>query len=154
MLIDDTVNDLTNELITNEVELTIESVSDYLDIIVVYNDFMSCNMNVKGYKVLYIKTDSARKMWEDFTHELGHYMLHETDQRNMHDLFNYKQENEANKFSLLFRMPQPEIERHELFTENEIMRYFDVPHNIARQRLINLCNYYCSDGMRFANDCT
>ncbi|EJX17511.1 hypothetical protein SOJ_18000 [Staphylococcus sp. OJ82] len=154
MLIDDTVNDLTNELITNDVELTIESISDYFDIVVVYNDFMSCNMNVKGYKVIYIKTNSSRKMWEDFTHELGHYMLHETDQRNMNDMFNRKQENEANKFSLLFRMPQIEIESNELFTENELMRYFGVRHDIARQRLINLCNYYCSDGMRFANDCT
>ncbi|UXS60981.1 ImmA/IrrE family metallo-endopeptidase [Staphylococcus ureilyticus] len=145
MLIDDTVNDLTNDLIKNDIAPTIDSVSDYLDIIVVYNDYMSCNMNVKGYKVIYIKTDDSRKMWEDFTHELGHFYLHETDQRHMHDMFNEKQENEANKFSLLFRLPQIEIEQNELFTENELMEYFNVSYDVARQRLIKLCNYYCND---------
>jgi Zn-dependent peptidase ImmA (M78 family) len=103
---------------------------------------------------MYIKQDEGAKMWEDFTHELGHYMLHETDQRNMADLFNQKQENEADKFSLIFRMPQNEIEEYELFTENEIMTFFDVGHSIARKRLISLCNYYCSDNVRVSNDCS
>ncbi|MEN1893126.1 ImmA/IrrE family metallo-endopeptidase [Staphylococcus nepalensis] len=148
MFIDDVVNDLAYELNSNNIEKTIEGISDYLSIIVVYNEHISCVMKFKGYHVIYIKQDEKNKMWEDFTHELGHFMLHDTDQRNMNDMYNQKQENEANKFSLLFRMPQKEIELHELFTENDLMTFYEVGHNIARQRLISLCNYYCNEETR------
>lgn len=154
MLIDDKVNELTNELNINNVEFTIEGIADYLNIIIVYNEHMSCTMKIKSYDIIYIKQDERCKMWEDFTHELGHYMLHETDQRNMNDMFNKKQENEADKFSLLIRMPQKEIELHELFTEKDLMGFYDVGHGVARKRLISLCNYYCNDEVSISNDCS
>src|SRR5699024_917915 len=110
MFIDDVVNDLAYELNSNNVEKRIEGISDYLSIIVVYNEHISCVMKFKGYHVIYIKQDENNKMWEDFTHELVHFILPDTEQRYMNYMYNQKQENEANKFSLLFRMLQKEIE--------------------------------------------
>ena len=41
----------------------------------------------------------------------------------MNEMYNYKLENEANKFSILFRMPQQVIEDFELFSESQLMSF-------------------------------
>lgn len=144
MYIENKVNNLIHELSINDVDFSIDGISSFLGIFVTYNEHMSCYLEYRKHSFIYIKKGSTREMWEDFTHELGHYLLHDTDQRKTNDMLNYKQENEADKFSLLFRMPQQIIEDYELFSENEIMSFFNEVKESARKRLEMLYNYYCA----------
>lgn len=144
MNIEGKVNNLVNELTENDIEFSVDGISSYLGIFVMYNEHISCYLEYRNHSFIYIKKDDPRKMWEDFTHELGHYLLHDTDQRTTNNMMNYKQENEANKFSILFRMPQQIIESYELFSEQDLMTFFNEMRSAARQRLTLLYNHYCA----------
>lgn len=144
MYIEEKANQLINELTENNVDFSIDGISSFLGIFIMYNDDISCYMEYRNYPFIYIKKDNPHKMWEEFTHELGHYLLHNTDQRIMNEMYNYKLENEANKFSILFRMPQQVIEDFELFSESQLMSFFNEKKQNARKRIDLLYNYYLS----------
>lgn len=151
MHIEEKVNNLIDDMIRNDIDFTIDGVSNFLNIIVTYNEYLSCYTEHKSYPVIHIKKSSTDEMWKDFTHELGHFIMHDTDQRFMDDTFNNKQENEADKFSLLFRMPQCIIESNELYTEIELMEHFFETQENARKRLELLYNYYMQISNRVLN---
>ncbi|MGW7919242.1 ImmA/IrrE family metallo-endopeptidase [Staphylococcus xylosus] len=142
MVIESIVNKMHEELKVNNVPMEIESICKYYNILIMYNNDLNCIYYYKKFTIISLKYADKETMWNEFTHELGHFALHETDQRNMHDMFNNKQENQADKFSILFQMPQSVIESEELFTQEKVMQYFNVDYNKALQRLQMLCNYY------------
>lgn len=144
MYIESTVNELIDELSEYNIDYSIDGIANHLNILVIYNEHLSCYMYYKNYDIIYIKKDKPQQMWKDFTHELGHFMLHETNQQNANDMMNYKNECEAEKFSLLFRMPQQIIEDNELFNESLIMDFFNEHQQNARERLSLLFNHYSS----------
>ena len=147
MKIESLVNNIIEELDDNHIDKNIESISNYYNIFVLYNEDASGYFIQKGFDVVSIKIDSATKMWEDFIHEFAHVMMHETNQMFMNELFNEKQENEAEKFSFLFQYPQKEIEANELFTEDELASYFHCSYEEARQRLTMLYNHFITAEM-------
>lgn len=142
MYIEDKVNELYQELENNNIPFEIESISAHFNILVAYNDDVNLFVIYKGVSIIYLKKADKRTMWEEFTHELAHYAMHDSDQRFMNEMYNEKQENEANKFSLLFQMPQNVIEREELYTQDKVMQFFNVNYDKALQRLQMLCDYY------------
>lgn len=145
MFIEDKVESILKTLTKFNINLNIEEVSDLLDIFVVYNEYLSCYMQRKGHDVIYIKQSDEQTMWRSFTHELGHYFLHSTNQHIMPDMFNEKQEHEANKFSLLFRMPKDIIIENELYDERSLIAYFNEDYESARNRLKLLFNQMTGD---------
>lgn len=145
MHVESKVNEMHNELTQNEVAFTIDAICGHFGILVAYNNDLNCFMFYKGYPIIYLKNSNKREMWEQFTHELGHYALHETNQLEMNEMFNEKQEYQAEKFSLLFQMPQHVIESEELFTQQLLMNFFNVDYNKALERLRHLYNVYCDD---------
>ncbi|ATH60236.1 ImmA/IrrE family metallo-endopeptidase [Staphylococcus nepalensis] len=147
MKIESLVNNIIEELKTNGIDKSIDAISDYYNIIVFYNEHTSGYFIRKGFDVICIKLDTATNMWNDFTHELAHVMMHETNQMFMNELFNEKQENEADKFSLLFQYPQEEIEVNELFTEDRLVSYYNCSYQEARQRLTMLYNHFINAEM-------
>ncbi|MCY1563872.1 ImmA/IrrE family metallo-endopeptidase [Staphylococcus pettenkoferi] len=146
MIIEKKVNALIEELRTNEVAWTISDIANHLNILIAYNEELSCIMYYRDCPIIYLKNSDTLTMWEEFTHELGHYVLHDTNQRTMDDMFNEKQEHEADKFSRLFRMPQTDIEEHELFTQDKLIEFFRVTYEDAHKRLQLLVNQYSSEG--------
>lgn len=152
MYIEDKVNELYKELERNDVPFEIESISAYFNILVAYNNDVNLFMIYKSFPIIYLKKTDKYTMWEQFTHELGHYVLHDSDQRIMNEMYNEKQEHEANKFSLLFQMPQSVIESEELYTQDKVMQFFNVDYDKALQRLQMLCAYYSNnDGIVYGS---
>ncbi|WP_433912301.1 ImmA/IrrE family metallo-endopeptidase [Staphylococcus sp. LKG3-3] len=150
MHIENKVDEIHKELLANEIPYKIDAICNHLGILVAYNNDLNCFMFYKGYPIIYLKNASKREMWEQFTHELGHYVLHETNQLEMNDMFNNKQEYQAEKFSLLFQMPQHIIESEELYTQQSLMAFFNVDYNKALARLKHLYNAHC-DGRGFSH---
>lgn len=150
MYIENIVNKMHEELKKQNIALDIESISSYYNILVAYNEDINCIYYYKNATIIFLKYANKKTMWNEFTHELGHFVLHETDQRFMQKMYNDKQENQAEKFALLFQMPQNVIEKEELFTQHSLMNYFNVDYNKALERLKHLYNTY-SDGRGFAN---
>lgn len=142
MEIENKVNDLISELTINDVDFTMEGIADFLGVFLMINSKMSCYMEHKNQSIICIQKNDPDRMWEDFTHELGHYILHDTNQTETNELLNYKQEKEADKFALLFQMPQQLIEDYELFSERDLSAFFNIHLNQARKRLEMLYNYY------------
>lgn len=147
MKIESLVNNIIEELHTNNIEKSIDAICEYYNIIVFFNEDTSGYFIRKGFDVISIKKDSANKMWNDFIHEFAHVMMHETNQIFMNELFNEKQENEAEKFSFLFQYPQKEIEANELFTEDKLVSYFHCSYKEARKRLTMLYNHFITAEM-------
>lgn len=144
MRIETEVNEIVDILITTETELTIDNIAYLFNFMVMYNAEINAFIKRKGHSIICLKDDTKDEMWRQFTHELGHFFLHYTDQQMSHNLFNHKQEAEADKFSILFRMPQKIIEDNALFTSSQIVQYFGVTEDEAICRLDMLMNYYKS----------
>lgn len=142
MYIEEIVNEMYQELVENNVPFDIKNICRHYNILIAYNNDLSCLMYYKDFPIIHLKYGSNKEMWEEFTHELGHFALHETNQRVTNDMYNDMQESQADKFAILFQMPQSVIECEELFTQEKIMEFFNVDYNKALQRLKMLCNYY------------
>lgn len=145
MNVENIVNEMYEELINNNVPMTISSISNYYNILIAYNDDINCHVVYRGFPIIYLKNDTSYNMWQEFTHELAHFAMHDTKQTEMHSMFNDMQENQANKFSILFQMPQSVIESEELFTQDKLINHFGIDYEKALKRLKLLFNYYCSD---------
>ncbi|PTG93686.1 hypothetical protein BU643_06240 [Staphylococcus chromogenes] len=135
MHIEEKVNQILLQLNEFDIDLNIDEIAHVLDIFVVYNEHLSCYTQRRGHDIIYLKYDDKIEMWKTFTHELAHFFMHSTDQHLMPTAFNEKQENEANKFSLLFRMPRYIIQDNELYDEQQLANYFNEDLESARKRL-------------------
>lgn len=141
MNIEKYVNDLTSNF-TDAEHLTIENVSQELDLNVIQAAPVNVAVKLHEQLFVYIKQDSPFNMWQSFCHELGHCLLHRTNQLQSSDLFNQKQEAEVERFSILFMMPEKIIIRHRLWDYTKIATYFKVPQELALKRIEMLKEQY------------
>ncbi|WP_204256402.1 ImmA/IrrE family metallo-endopeptidase [Mammaliicoccus sciuri] len=140
MRVEDIVNELTAYTILDKSDLNIEFLSNIYNILVVYNSPITLYAKVRNRDVIFIKNDSNENMWKAFCHEFAHFYLHFGNQNKTKHLFNFKQEAEAEKFSLLLRMPERLIVTNELWTAELIVHYFNVTYLEAYKRLEMLIN--------------
>lgn len=140
MRVEEIVNELTAYTILDKSDLNIDFLSNIYNILVVYNSPITLYAKVRNRDVIFIKNDSNENMWKAFCHEFAHFYLHFGNQNNTKHLFNFKQEAEAEKFSLLLRMPERLIVTNELWTAELIVHYFKVTYLEAYKRLEMLIN--------------
>ncbi|MFI3379289.1 ImmA/IrrE family metallo-endopeptidase [Mammaliicoccus sciuri] len=140
MRVEDIVNELTAYTILDKSDLNIDFLSNIYNILVVYNSPITLYAKVRNRDVIFIKNDSNENMWKAFCHEFAHFYLHFGNQNKTKHLFNFKQEAEAEKFSLLLRMPERLIVTNELWTAELIVHYFNVTYLEAYKRLEMLIN--------------
>lgn len=140
MRVEDIVNELTAYTILDKSDLNIEFLSNIYNILVVYNSPITLYAKVRNRDVIFIKNGSNENMWKAFCHEFAHFYLHFGNQNKTKHLFNFKQEAEAEKFSLLLRMPERLIVTNELWTAELIVHYFKVTYLEAYKRLEMLIN--------------
>ncbi|WP_436867341.1 ImmA/IrrE family metallo-endopeptidase [Mammaliicoccus sciuri] len=140
MRVEDIVNELTAYTILDKSDLNIDFLSNIYNILVVYNSPITLYAKVRNRDVIFIKNDSNQNMWKAFCHEFAHFYLHFGNQNKTKHLFNFKQEAEAEKFSLLLRMPERLIVTNELWTAELIVHYFKVTYLEAYKRLEMLIN--------------
>ena len=55
MYIEEKANQLINELTENNIDFSIDGISSYLGIFVIYNKDISCYMEYRNYPFIYIK---------------------------------------------------------------------------------------------------
>lgn len=140
MRVEDVVNDITAYTILDRSDLNIDYISSIYNIIVVYNSPTTLYTKIRNRDVICVRNDSSENMWHEFCHEFAHFYMHFGNQTKMKSLFNYKQEAEAEKFSLLLRMPERLIVTNNLWTVDLIIEYFRVPFKDAYRRLELLMN--------------
>ncbi|MCD8898385.1 ImmA/IrrE family metallo-endopeptidase [Mammaliicoccus sciuri] len=140
MRVEEIVNELTAYTILDKSDLNIDFLSNIYNILVVYNSPITLYAKVRNRDVIFIKNDSNENMWKAFCHEFAHFYLHFGNQNKTKHLFNFKQETEAEKFSLLLRMPERLIVTNELWTAELIVHYFKVTYLEAYKRLEMLIN--------------
>lgn len=140
MRVEDIVNDITAYTILDNSDLNIELLSNIYNILVVYNSPITLYAKVRNRDVIFVKNDTTENMWKAFCHEFAHFHLHFGNQTKTKNLFNFKQEAEAEKFSLLLRMPERLIVTNELWTAEQLVYYFKVTYLEAYKRLEMLIN--------------
>ncbi len=140
MIMEDVINEITAYTIMDRFDLTIDYLSTIHNILIIYNDSIDLYTTIKNRDVIFIKNDSHQLMWESFCHEFGHFYLHQTNQVRMHKLYNFKQEAEAERFSILLRMPERLIVSNELWTADKLVSYFNVSYKDSYQRIELLMN--------------
>lgn len=112
-------------------QLCISAVADALKIEILYSETVSLRLD--NYIVLRRSTD--RQEWQEFGHEVCHYLLHEGDQRFMHPLFLDLQENQANYFAYHFCIPTFMLQQLYIKSVYDITRHFPVDFSFALHRL-------------------
>lgn len=135
MRIERVVNELVDTCITDSLDLNIPHLSYMFSTHILYNHNTNFYFNKQGVDIIAIKIGDPFEMWHAFCHEAGHMFLHCTNQKVMPQSFNLKQEAEAKKFALLLMMPEKLIMRHELYDAQHIANYFNVPINLAMERI-------------------
>ncbi|MHC0552102.1 ImmA/IrrE family metallo-endopeptidase [Salinicoccus sp. CNSTN-B1] len=141
MRIEKVVNEVVDTCVTDNLDLNIPHLSYMFSAHIMYNDHTSFYYNKQGVDIIAIKVGDPFEMWQSFCHEVGHMFLHCTNQQLMPHAFNYKQEAEAEKFALLLMMPEKLIMRHKLYEAQDIANYFEVPIDLAMQRMEMLIEY-------------
>lgn len=140
MLIENRVNTLINDIVLDRHDLNIKHLSYYFGIHIFPNEHKNFYMHYDGMNVIALKYDKPHKMFESFCHELAHMELHHTNQYTMPEMYNRKEEAEAYKFAMCMMMPEKLIYRHELYTAQDIMGYFNVTEALALERIEMLIN--------------
>lgn len=135
MTIEDKVNGIVECCIRDITHLNIYYLTEMFSVYVLYNRQSNFYIKRKSVDVIGIKIDDPFQMWHNFCHEAGHLFLHSTNQTDMPYSFNMMQEAQAAKFALLLMMPEKLIRKHGLFEVQDIANYFNVPFDIALQRI-------------------
>lgn len=91
------------------------------------------NMRYANYIV--IKKSTKQKEWQDFGHEVCHFLQHEGNQLEMHSLFFDFQEWQANCFAYHFCVPTFMLEKVKEKSVYNIMDLFNVEYQFAFKRL-------------------
>ncbi|MGD6773397.1 hypothetical protein [Staphylococcus simulans] len=145
MLIEKRVNKMIKDLKDNQVDFTMKDISSHYNILLIYNDEVSRFTYLNDVPVIYIKHSNLIEEWKDFTLQLGYFFINET---NPHHVINLNQELTEQiiyKFSLLMQMPECEIEKYSLFTQQSLINHFNVDYNSAHKRLCYLNAWYASE---------
>lgn len=140
MRIEDKVNEIAELAILDVMNLTVEHLSYMFDVHILYNHQSNFYVEKAGVDIIGLKFDKRHEMFKAFCHEAGHMFLHATNQKNMPQNFNQLQEAEADKFSLLLRLPENLIIKNEWYEPIDLMTNFNVSEDVAIHRLEMLRN--------------
>lgn len=135
MRIEEKVNEIVDICVVDRLDLSIEHLAYMFDVHIMYNHKRDFYVHKKGIDIIGLRFNKRFEMYKSFCHELGHMLLHCTDQRYMPDDFNAMQEAEANKFALLLMMPEKLIIKHELYEAQEVASYFNMSFDLALLRI-------------------
>lgn len=93
------------------------------------------NFSLRYDNYIVIKKSTKQKEWQDFAHELGHYLRHEGNQMKMFPMFRELQEYQADSFSYHFCVPTFMLDQLYHYDANDIARRFNVEYQFAYRRL-------------------
>src|SRR5690625_5038122 len=125
------VYQLCKELSINDPnQLKLEKVARKLRLEVRYS-----NSTYRFGNVINIERSTPEREWQDFAHELGHYLLHVGSQLNMHYLFVQLQEWQADLFAYHFCVPTFMLMRFKEVSAYVIADLFNVEYDFALKRL-------------------
>ncbi|ULG72971.1 ImmA/IrrE family metallo-endopeptidase [Macrococcus brunensis] len=140
MRIEEKVNEVTAYIIERSEDLSIESLAFIYNIMIGFSRDASAYIRVRNRDVIFIQYGTEQQMWHSFAHELGHYFLHSSYHADISRSYSQMQEAEADKFALLFMMPERLIVEYQLFEVQQIMNYFRVTEEMATKRIEMLIN--------------
>ena len=130
-LIEDYVRDLYHRLsITEPHQLRIENISEKLDLEVFYS-----NATFRFYNSIILERTNRQKEWQEFGHEVCHYLRHHGNQLTMNNLFLGLQEHQADYFAYHFCVPTFMLDRLKELTVYDVMSLFNVEYEFALKRI-------------------
>lgn len=119
-----------NMSISHPDQLNISSLSKRLRVNIYYS---SASFRI-GNNIV-IKRSNKRREWQEFGHEVCHYLVHPGNQLKMHFLFRDLQEYQANYFAYHFCVPTFMLEDVNDLSVYKIMNLFNVEYEFALRRL-------------------
>lgn len=104
---EDDVKNLYHEMsIYAPQEIDICNIASSLNINLNFSDISSQALKIKGEYYIFINnTNSIQEQWQDFGHELGHWLKHVGDQKKLNISFRHLQEWQADSFMFHFCVP-------------------------------------------------
>jgi|SRR5690625_936591 len=117
-------------------QLSIEKISQKLNLSIIYWPYTSEITHYNGiYKMFINENLNKKQQWQDFGHEIGHFLLHEGNQTNMYRLFLGFQEKQADYFAYHFCVPTFMLMELKEVTIYDLMNLFNVEYDFAFRRL-------------------
>lgn len=117
-------------------QLSIESLSERMNLCVNYWEFTSEIINYKGvYKVFINEKLNEQQQWQDFGHEIGHFFWHGGNRNCMTHHFVRFQEIKSDYFAYHFCVPTFMLLNLEEVTVYAVMNLFNVEFDFALRRL-------------------
>ncbi|OZU88677.1 terminase [Virgibacillus indicus] len=111
-------------------QLSVEQIAKELGVEVNYSNFsMSYN------ETIFLTKSTEEREWQQFGHEMCHYLRHSGNQTSMHPLFIELQEYQADYFAYHFCVPTFMLENLYNCSIHNIMRLFNVEYEFSRRRL-------------------
>lgn len=122
--------------ILNPEELTIENVSEKLNLSIIYWPYTSEMTDYKGnFKVFINETLNNRQQWQDFGHEMSHYFKDQCNPNLLKESFVNYCESKADYFSCHFCVPTFMLMQLKGVTVYDVMNLFNVELDFAYKRL-------------------
>lgn len=136
--------------VTSYEQLSIDRVSVFLDIDIIYWEYSSTIANHKNnYKVFINEKLDHRQQWQDFGHEMAHFCWHGGSSRYLLQMYLDYQEHKADYFSYHFCVPTFMLQEIDGVTVQAIMNLFNVEFDFALRRLEMYKNKILTKGVIF-----
>jgi len=117
-------------------QLTVELLSEKMNIPVIYWNYSSEITQYRGiYKIFINESLSKKQQWQEFGHEMAHFFLHIGDQSNMNHIFMTYQEKQAEYFAYHFCVPTFMLYGLKEVSVYDVMNLFNVEFDFALRRL-------------------
>ena|SRR5690625_4156821 len=117
-------------------QLTVDNLSNKMNIPIFFWEFTSEITKYRGrYKLFINESLNEQQQWQDFGHEISHFLQHTGSQTNMYNLFLNYQESQADYFAYHFCVPTFMLIRLKEVTIYDVMNQFNVEHDFAYTRL-------------------
>lgn len=85
--------------------------------------------------IIFLNKSNKKREWQEFGHEICHYLRHSGNQTKMDPLFIELQEYQADSFAYHFCIPTFMLENLYYYNTYNIMQLFNVEHQFAKKRL-------------------
>lgn len=129
--LEDYINQLYTYLsIYTPEQLNVADIAQKLGVKLLYSDF---SLQYDNYIVL--KRTSKQREWQEFGHEIGHYLFHAGNQFKMFYMLRDMQEWKADLFAYHFCIPTFMLEKLINTDVYEIMYLFNVEYHFALRRM-------------------
>ncbi|GLO64396.1 MULTISPECIES: ImmA/IrrE family metallo-endopeptidase [Oceanobacillus] len=116
--------------ISSPSQLNMTTIAERLGIQVSYG-----NVSFRINDEIILRRGTKEQQWQEFGHEVCHYLRHCGNQLSMHPLFFELQEYQANNFSYHFCVPTFMLLKQKNFNTLSIARTFNVTESFASRRL-------------------